>query len=77
MKPMMPVTTRQSKKMASLNNECDIKSECDNSEIEANEILYTKENEKFLISILKSTGHYIYVLIKFLIKISGVYLKNN
>lgn len=74
MNPIMPVRTRQSKKMANLNNECHAKSECDDSEVDANEILYTKENENILLSILKSTGHYIYILIKFLIKISGVYL---
>jgi len=67
----MPVRTRHFKKMDIMNND-DPKSEIEN--IEVNEILYTKENENILLSILKTVGRYSYMIIKFLMKISGVYL---
>lgn len=72
----MPVRTRHSKKMDAMTIEIDNKSECENNNLnfEDNEILYTKENEHIMISILKSLGRYIYFMIKFFMKISGVYL---
>ena len=72
MKTTMTVRTRHFKKMYVADPD---EAECIESEnIADNELLYRKENEHIILSILKSLGHYIYVLIKFFIKISGVYL---
>lgn len=79
----MPYKTRQSKKMDNIfDNMSDITNDVtnndeileDQSEFTKKEILYTKENEHIVLSILKSLGRYSYAIIKFLMKISGVYL---